>query len=82
MLQFDGPAGDLSDMDLLVGDADEALVELARTGLFCSNGYLDQLDIFCFKSSRCFKARVIFPIKVNGLHTVVCCRLFLIWSTF
>lgn len=77
-LQFDGPAGDSSDVDLLVSDVDEVLVELVRTGLFGSNGYLDQLERFCFKSSRCFKARVMFPVKANGLHTVVCCQSFLI----
>jgi hypothetical protein len=71
-LQFDGPAGGSPDVDLL--GSDEALVELVRTGLFGSNGYLVQLQNFSSKYSRCFKARVIFPVKVNGLRTIVCCQ--------
>jgi hypothetical protein len=70
-LQFDGPAEDFADAGLLVSDADEVLVE-SGTGLF---GYRNQLEEFFFKSSRFFKARIIFPAKVNGLHTVVCCEL-------
>ena len=46
----------------------ELVVEL-RVGL---DGYLNQLKIFFSKSSQHFKARVIFPVKVNGLHTAVC----------
>lgn len=70
-LQFDGPAGDFPDAGLLVSDADEVLVE-SGTGLF---GYRNQLEEFFFRSSRFFKARIIFPAKVNGLHAVVCCEL-------
>lgn len=72
--RFDEPVGDSLDWGLLIkGGAREVVVELGA-GL---NGYLDQLERFFFKSSRRFKARVIFPVKVNGLDKV-CCESFLI----
>jgi len=75
MLQSDGAAEeDFPDWDSLISVPGQRIVE-SRANPY---EYLYQLEDFFFKSSRYFKARVIFPVKVNRLHTVVCCESFLI----
>jgi hypothetical protein len=76
MLQFDGAAEeeDFPDWGSLISVPGERMVESRATPF----EFLYQLKDFSFKSSRYFKARVIFPVKVNRLHTVVCCESFLI----
>jgi hypothetical protein len=73
-LSFDEPIKNFFDIVLRPNGVKGVMVESAADPF----GYLDRLKTFFFNSSLRFKARVIFPVKVNGLYTTVCCESFLI----